>query len=167
MNISTIIFYVLALVILVSAAKAALSTNLVHSALFVVLTFLGVAGIYLLLYADFLAVVQVLVYVGAISVLLVFGVMLTRRGDISKSNLFNKYRLVAAITAGSLFVIVVWSVLATGWKQSAGIPQASTVEKIANIMFNEYVVPLEAVGILLLIAMIGAIVIGKGVNNSK
>jgi NADH-quinone oxidoreductase subunit J len=146
---------------------SARSTNLVHSAFFLVLTFLGVAGIYVLLNADYLAVVQVLIYIGAISILLVFGVMLTRRGDVNESNLFNRYKNQALVVTFGLFVIMAVSAVMTQWKVSTAEPPQSTIMLISNILLNEQVIPFEAAGILLLSALIGAIIIGKGVNNSK
>lgn len=144
-----------------------ISTNIVHSALFMISTFLGVAGIYLLLYADFLALVQLLVYVGAVSVLLVFGVMLTRRGNINESNPFSRYKIVGGVIAFAFFLIVERFVLLTNWAPSDINPPQTTVAQIADLMFKDYVVPFEVAAILLLVAMIGAIIIGKGVNDSQ
>ena len=167
MDFSAILFYVLAAVILGAAILAARSTNLVHSAFLMILSFLGIAGIYLTLNADFLAVVQVLIYVGAISILLVFGVMLTRRGNIQESNLFNRYKIAAAGVACALFAVIAASAVVTHWKVSDAAPPQNTVEQIAGLLLNEYVVPFEAAGILLLVALIGSIIIGKGVKISK
>lgn len=167
MGVSTIMFYLLAIIILGSAAMMVLSNNIVHSALFMVSSFLGVAGIYVMLYADFLALVQLLVYVGAISVLLVFGVMLTRRGNINESNLFNRYKYVGGLVVFALFVIVEYFALLTKWAPSDINPPQTTVAQIADLLLKDYVVPFEAAAILLLVAMIGAIIIGKGVNDSQ
>ena len=144
-----------------------ITTNLVHSALFMVSTFLGVAGIYLLLSADFLALVQLLVYVGAISVLLVFGVMLTRRGNINESNPFNKYKFIGGLIVFALFLIAERFILLTQWVRSDINPPQTTVAQIADLMLNDYVVPFEIAAILLLVAMVGAIIIGKGVNDPQ
>ncbi len=164
---SAILFYVLAAVIVISAIMSARSTNLVHSAFFMILSFLGIAGIYLTLSADFLAVVQVLIYVGAISVLMVFGVMLTRRGNIKESNLFNKYRVAATVVACALFVVMAGSAVMTQWKLSDVAPPETTVEQIAALLMGDYVIPFEAAGVMLLMALIGSIIIGKGVKSSK
>lgn len=164
---TAILFYIFAAVILICAAEVVFSKNLVHSALFMVVTFVGVACIYLLLNADFLAVVQLLVYVGAISVLLVFGVMLTRRGDMSESNLFNKYRVAAGIVALALFGVIVRFVLLSPMNMGAvSVPQ-STVAQIADLLLGDYVLPFEIAGLLLLVAMVGAIIIGKGEGKTK
>jgi NADH:ubiquinone oxidoreductase subunit 6 (subunit J) len=170
MDITSIVFYILAIIIIASAIMMVKSKNLVHSALFIILTFIGIAGIYILLNADFLAMVQIFIYVGAISVLMVFGVMLTRRGDISKSNLFNKYKYIALLVVGSLFALVLFAIImlnSSVFKISESAPPESTVAPIANLLLNEYVIPFEIAGLLLLIAMVGAIIIGKGVNKTK
>lgn len=167
MEISAILFYVFAIIIIGAAAMMVYSTNIVHSALYMVAAFLGVAGIYLLLYADFLALVQLMVYVGAISVLLVFGVMLTRRGNIRESNLFNRYVLSGGIVAFVLFLVMVKFIFMTSWAPSDLNPPETTVAQIADLLLKQYVVPFEVSAILLLVAMVGAIIIGRGVNNSR
>lgn len=163
----TVVFGILAAVILISALAMVFSKNLVHSAVFMVVTFIGVAGIYLTLSADFLAVMQILVYVGAISVLLVFGVMLTRRGDIAASNLFNKNILSGAIVSILLFVILGRLILLGDWPISGFSVPDSTIGPIADLMMNVYVIPFETAALLLLAAMVGAIIVAKGVKNNR
>lgn len=167
LEISAILYYVFALIILGSAFMMVLSTNIVHSALYMVATFVGVACIYILLYADYLAVIQLLVYVGAISVLIVFGVMLTRRGDIRESNLFNKYKITGGLVSFILFLVVERFLLLTEWTKSDINPPQSTIVQLADLMLKDYVVPFEAAAILLLVAMVGAIIIAKGVSDSQ
>lgn len=167
MQVSSIIFYILAVIIIAGALKMVISTNLVHSALFMVLTFIGVAGIFITLYADYLALVQVLVYIGAISVLLVFGVMMTKRGEIKESNLFNKYKIPAVIVSFAIFVTITYFILRTDLTHTSNDPQQGTISQIAQLLFNDYLIPFEVAGVLLLVALVGAIIIGKGVNNKK
>lgn len=143
------------------------STNLVHSALFMAAAFIGIAFVYLLLEAEYLAVVQILVYVGAISVLFVFGVMLTRRDSMEKSNMFNRYGIIAGLMAAALGLVLGRTLLLTSFNTVAVSSQISAVSAISTLLLGDYVIPFEAAGILLLIAMIGAIVIGKGVNQKK
>ena len=87
----TVLFYLFSAILLGFALKTVVSTNLVHSALLMIGAFFAIAGLYLLLQADFLAMVQILIYVGAIAVLVIFGVMLTRKGSMVESNLKNLY----------------------------------------------------------------------------
>jgi len=161
----SVVFFILAAIILGSALAMVLSKNLVHSAIFMVITFLGVAGIYLMLSADFLAVMQILVYIGAISVLLVFGVMLTRRGDITTSNLFNRYKFSGALVAAALFAVLARLIQKSDWTVSQYTLTETTIDPIADLMMNSYVVPFEVAAILLLVAMVGAIIVAKGVKN--
>ena len=167
MEFSAILFYVIAIFMLFFATMMVVSTNLVHSALYMVVAFVGVAAVYAMLSADFLAAVQLLVYVGAISVLLVFGVMLTRRGDIRRSNPFNRYKYVGLLVVASLFGVLYRFVALSEWPVSDIAPASTTVAQIADLLLNRYVVPFEAAAILLLVAMVGAIIIGKGVSSSQ
>ena len=167
MEFSAILFYVVAALMLFFATMMVVSTNLVHSALYMVVAFVGVAAVYAMLSADFLAAVQLLVYVGAISVLLVFGVMLTRRGDIRSSNPFNRYKYVGLIVVAALFGVFYRFVALTEWPTSEVAPASTTVAQIADLLLNQYVVHFEAAAILLLVAMVGAIIIGKGVSSSQ
>lgn len=167
MVVSSINFYVISAIVIGAALMMVLSRNLVHSALLMVLCFAGVSGIFLLLSADFIALVQLLVYVGAISVLLVFGVMLTRKGDVGKSNLFNRYRFIGGLVSITLFLVISRFLFFKKWTEIIPGQVQLTIEQIADLLLNDYVIPFEASGILLLIAMIGAIIIGKGAVNQK
>ena len=164
---STIAFGVLSVLIIGFALAMVLSKNLVHSAIFMAATFIGVAGIYLTLSAGFLAAVQILIYVGAISILMVFGVMLTRRGDISASNLFNKNILTGVVVSAALFIILGRLIMTSEWTSSLFTSPESTVGPIADLMMNVYVIPFEAAALLLLAAMVGAIIIAKGAKYTR
>lgn len=157
-----IIFWLITFVVVGSALAVVLLRNIVHSALFLIVTFVGVSGIYLLLQADFLAAVQLLVYAGAVAILIVFGVMLTVRGDIKNSNMFNNYRLSAAALALVFFLLVERIVLKTDWVLSTAAVPDSTVAPIAHALLSDFVVPFEAAAVLLLVAMIGAILLARG-----
>lgn len=164
---SNALFYIFALIILIFAVLMVSSKNLVHSALFMIVVFIGVACVYVMLQADFLAVVQILVYVGAISILLVFGVMLTRRDDMSRSNPGNDHRKMAFFVSLVLFGVIVWKVLATKWPIIASEAVQPTVGPIADLLLGKYIVPFEAAAVLLLVAMAGAIILGKGADITK
>ncbi|WP_258361185.1 NADH-quinone oxidoreductase subunit J family protein [Moorella sulfitireducens] len=159
---TALFFWLLAAIVIASALAVVLLKNIVHSALFLVLTFAGVAGLYILLSAEFLAAVQILVYAGAIAVLIVFAIMLTRRGDIRASNLFNVNYLAAAVVSLVLFVI---AALATGrmtWMTTTGPGPGSNVGAIAEAFLGPYAVPFEVAAILLLVGMVGAILLARG-----
>jgi NADH-quinone oxidoreductase subunit J len=165
--ITSLIFYIVAALIIFTALQMVLSTNLVHSSMFMAATFFLIAVIYILLNADYLAIVQVMVYVGAISILFVFGVMLTKRDNMVESNPYNKYKKVAIGVACALFLVLVRTVFVTDFTVSVAANPESTIHAISTLLLNDYSIAFEATGILLLVATIGAIVIGKGVKNSK
>lgn len=164
---SVITFYILAAIIIVSALAVVLLKNIVHSALFLILAFVGVAGIYILLNAEFLAAVQILVYAGAIAILIVFAVMLTRRGDIRASNLFNSIYLAAGVVATSLFIVITLFIGRMDWMVSGGNLPENNIEAIANAFLGRFVIPFEVAAVLLLVAIIGAIVVARGVKEER
>jgi NADH-quinone oxidoreductase subunit J len=175
----SILFYIFAAVVVLCALAMILSRNLVHSALFMAASFLGMALVYLLLKADYLAVVQILVYVGAISILFVFGIMLTKRSRMEDTNRFNRYGLVATLVGLALFALFVRAILVSGvvvaasssavGAAAASGPAASSGSALAisNMLLGDMALPLEASALLLLAALAGAIVIGKGTRKSK
>jgi NADH-quinone oxidoreductase subunit J len=165
--VSSILFYIIAAFIIFAALKMVLSKNLVHSSLFMAAAFMGIAMVYLLLDADYIAAVQVMVYVGAISILFVFGVMLTRRGDMGETNGFNRYKIYGAITAIALFLVLSGIIIFADFVPAKAVAIESTVKAISSLLLNDYSIALEVSSILLLVATVGAIVIGKGVKRSK
>ncbi len=165
--IGSIMFYIIAALIIFAAIKMIFSSNLIHSILFMVAAFIGIAFIYILLEADYLAIVQILVYVGAISILFVFGVMLTRRNTMADSNKFNKYKVYGIFVALALGIILIRILLMAKFGPTVVVEESSTIKAISGLMLNEYAIAFEVSGILLLVAMIGAIIIGKGVKNPK
>jgi NADH-quinone oxidoreductase subunit J len=136
----------------------------VHSALCLALTFIGIAGLYVLLQADYLAAVQLLVYNGAVAVMIVIGIMLTQRGDMSNSNPANKLVVPAAIVTAALLGVAGWAIYCTKWTTTGQSPAVS-LDAIAKLLFNDYAVAFEAAAVLLLIAMVGAITLAKGADE--
>lgn len=162
----TAAFYLLSLVTLGAAAGVVIKRNLVHSALLLALSFIGVAGLYVLLQAEYLAAVQILVYSGAVAVMVVIGIMLTVRGEMQDSNPPGRLGWSAGIVAALFTGILVMAVTATPWKQSAlGVVKDST-PVIAQLLLNEYVLAFEAAAVLLLVAMMGAIILAKGADET-
>jgi len=166
-SVLTIAFYVLALLTIGSALGVVLFRNIVHSALCLVVTFIGVAGIYLTLQADYLALTQILVYGGAVSVLIVFAVMLIQRGTIKQTNLFGRLFIPAGIVAFALLVVIIRIFILQQWTLSTRNVPDETVTGIAELMLTPYAIPFEIVAVRLLVPMILAIVIGKEVKESK
>lgn len=152
-------FWVLAVVTVLAALGVVLLRDLFRAALLLVLAFMSIAGIYITLHADFLAVVQVLLYAGAIAILIVFAIMLTR--DMPQGNPFNRLHPVALAVSGLLLAVLVWAVLATQWPTSFLPPLEPTTAALADILLDTYVLPFEIASVLLLAALIGAIVMAR------
>jgi NADH:ubiquinone oxidoreductase subunit 6 (subunit J) len=167
------LFYAFAALVVLSALAMILSRNLVHSALYMAAAFLGMAFVYLLLRADYIAVVQILVYVGAISILFVFGIMLTKRDRMDGSNGFNRYGAIAGLVGLALFALLARAVTITGASRAAPpaeaiqAPAGGSAVAISNLFLGQMALPLEASALLLLAALAGAVVIGKGREKSK
>ncbi|SMB95382.1 NADH dehydrogenase subunit J [Thermanaeromonas toyohensis ToBE] len=166
-NLTLLAFWVLSALIVASALAVVFLPNIVHSALYLVLSFIGVAGIYILLEAEFLAAVQVLVYVGAVSVLLIFGVMLTRRGNIRQSNLFNGFGLAAGVVSLALCVLIMLALARTPASLPFGTWPKDTVGALAEAFLGSFVLPFEVAAILLLVGIIGAILVAREVKEDK
>lgn len=160
-------FWVIAVITLGAALMMVLNKNIFHSALYMIVTFLGVAAIYVMLQADFMAGVQVLVYGGAIAIFIVFGVMLTQRGNMRQTNLFSKSAALAGLVSLGLIVINAVMVLKTNWPLSTATPPEDTVNQIADMMYTKMLIPFEVAAILLLVALLGAVIIAKEVKKTS
>jgi NADH-quinone oxidoreductase subunit J len=156
MNIYDIIFYLFAAVTVLSAFFVVTTRNIVRAAFFLLFTFFGVSGIYVLLGADFVAIVQLIVYVGGILILLLFGVMITNKITEVEIKTGTIHTLPSAIGVGLLTGIIGKVVLSTEWLQVNSPMPESTLSALGSILLNEYVLVFELLGILLLVALIGA-----------
>jgi len=155
------IFYVLAVLTVGSSAIVAFSRNIVHSSFALLGAFMGVVGIYVMLAADFVAMVQLLVYVGGILVLTIFAVMLTQGiADVTVSNRavgLVPAVIIAAIAGG----VMAYAVERTHWHVAAAVTPQPTTYGIGNAFLGDYVLPFEVASLVLLAALIGAIVISR------
>lgn len=156
-----IAFYVVAAVTVISALAVVTLRSIVHAALALVLTFVCVAAVYVLLSADFVAAVQILIYAGAVTVLLLFAIMLTRAPSSSRSNPNNSQRPVAVLVAGGLLGALVFGIISTRWADAAPPPPPSSVEVLGQQLFTNFVLPFEIASVLLLVAMVGAIMLAR------
>jgi NAD(P)H-quinone oxidoreductase subunit 6 len=158
MTAEAVVFWALAIVTVGSAAVVVLSRTLIYSAFALLFTFFGVAGLYVLLGADFLAATQLLIYVGGILVLLLFGVMLTHK--IYDLDLRTETTQLASglIVAAGLFVILAATGLRTQWMSVPRTPTPTTAE-IGRLFLGQYLLPFEAASVLLLVALVGAAMI--------
>ncbi|NLL18485.1 MAG: NADH-quinone oxidoreductase subunit J [Clostridia bacterium] len=163
--VSPLVFWIVAGITIIAALAVVNLTNLIHSALWLIVAFVGVAITYLILEAEFLAAVQIIVYAGAIAILIVFGVMLTRRGDIRESNLFNNYRLAGGLISLGLMATIVTMVVKTQWAIDVAAVPANSVGLLAQNLLGQFVIPFEIAAMLLLVALVGAIIIAKEVRD--
>lgn len=154
-----IAFWVLAIVGIAAALTVVLLRDVFRAALSLVLCFLTVAGIFVTLSADFLAVVQVLIYVGGISVLIILAIMLTR--EVQRGSPSNKLRIPAMVVAILFLGVVGFALLNTTWQVSAVPPLEPTTAALAGKLLGEggYILSVEIAAVLLLAAIIGAIVL--------
>lgn len=149
-------FIVIAIVMLAGALAAATLPKLIHAALCLVVAFVGIAAFFFLLGAEFVGLIQVFVYIGAVAVLIVFTILLTRR-DVEKDRGFNWGGVVVAI---AVFGGLVWAILLTpGLSTAAAQIEPLTVKRIGETLMTDYVWPLQCVGLLLTAALIGALIL--------
>ena len=162
MEVYEILFWMFAVVMGVSAIRVVTTRNVVHAALYLVATLLGAAVMFVLLYAEFVAWVQVLVYVGAIVVLMLFGLMLTR-APIGKGSFDNDQRPLAAVVALAIFVVssVIMIDAFEGREIDFTRETGTTSRQVGETIFSEFVLPFEVVSVLLLAALVGAVVIAR------
>ena len=163
-----ILFYIFGAIAVASAIMVITRHNVVHSAMYLAGTLLSVAGIFLTLHAEFLAGVQVIVYVGGILVLFVFVIMLIAVERSAHERQFNRQWTIAVVTAGILIAEIVYGiyrgkdsfVLAQAAQQpAAGI--AGNSERVGTALYTSYLLPFEIASILLLVAIVGAVVLAK------
>ena len=162
MEFTTIIFYVFAVLILGSAAYVVLSRNIVRAAFALLFTLMSVAAFYALLMADFLAITQLLVYVGGILVLLLFGVMLTNRQisvDIRSGTMQTMPAVILASALAGTLGGIIWS---TEWPSVAELADGTATAPVVGEKFlSSYLLPFEIASVVLLVALIGAALIAR------
>jgi len=154
-------FWVMAVFVIAAALAVVFLRNVFRAALSLIVCFIAVAGIYLTLSADFLAAVQVLVYVGAISVLIILAIMMTR--DVQKGSPANRLTLPALVVGAVLLGLLIYTVTASPWHISAEPPLSPTTVPLAAKLFSRqgFILPVEIAATLLLAAILGAIVIAR------
>ncbi len=173
MNITEIIFWILSGIAIISAIMVLMSKNPVHSVLWLIAVFFAISGHYILMNAQFLAIVNLIVYAGAIMVLFLFVIMLMNQRAETEHRKNLWIRLAGAISGGSLLLILIAAlrqandfVLNTNGKieqKTALVKEGGIglIENLGKVLFSQYVVPFEISSVLFLTAMVGAVVIGK------
>ena len=186
-----LVFWALAVTAIAGALGVVLVRDLFRAALLLAMVFVAVGGFYVMMNAEFLAVVQILIYVGAIAVLFIFGIMLTR--DVRQGNAPNRLQIPAAVVSALLLAAMIFTAVATDWTtlagagleaksqivhtQAVGIPDASRLAEsglsaqevesvagggLADLLIGDFVLPFEAVSLLLLAAAIGGLALARG-----
>jgi len=161
MTLYDIIFYLFAVITIASAFVVVTTRNVIYSGFTLLFTFFGVAGIYVLLGADFLAIVQIMVYVGGILILILFGVMLTNKITDVDIRTGTIHLLPAAIGVGILFGALTSVMVWTDWKTEPVELPITTTYAIGKELLTNYVLIFELLGILLLVVLIGAASIAR------
>ncbi|MEJ1240433.1 NADH-quinone oxidoreductase subunit J [Chryseolinea sp. T2] len=157
------VFYFLSFVAIFSALMVVFSKNPVHSVLYLIITFFCIGGHYLLLNAEFLFIVHIIVYAGAIMVLFLYVIMMLNLNKESEPHKSTLLKVAATICSGLLIIVLVGSLKGTELmmtQQPADI-SISTVKSLGKVMFNDFLLPFEITSVLLLAAMVGAIMVGK------
>ena len=155
-----ITFAIIAMLTIAAAVAAISLRNLVHCALALVVTFLGLAAAYLQLNAQFVGFAQILVYVGAVAILIVFAILLTRSSETPQQSIVSKGWLSGIAVAVAVLGVLVWAINHSAIMQPR-IPEPTevTVRQIGDALMTKYVLPLEVIGLLLTAALIGAVII--------
>ena len=167
MLIDTVFFYLFALLVLGGAVLCVTRRNAVHSAMFLITSLLGVAGLYLLQKAEFLFAVQIVLYVGGIMVLFLFVIMLVNLDQAALLRQFNRQwwiGLACVMLVGAQLIYMIWK----GWGSfriaetaPALVAGQGNTERLADVLFSEYLLPFEIASLLLLVAIVGSVVMAK------
>ena len=164
MNVTQILFWFLSVLALFSALMMVTSKNPVHSVLWLIVTFFSISGHYILLNAQFLAIVNIIVYAGAIMVLFLFVIMLMNMNKTSEPQKNRWLKLAGGVAGGCLLLVLIAALRNTEIRQQSAEVNTGGIGLIKNLgkeLFSTYVVPFEISSILFLSAMVGAVVIGK------
>lgn len=160
-SVQSAVFYILSAIIVGSAILVVTLKNIFHSLLFLVLTFFSIAGIYVLLHAEFIAAVQVLIYVGAITVLLIFAIMMTAQIYSPVLRQTNEQVIPGLIIVVVLLITTLIVLGNTAWRVSEKLPETQSIVTIGKSLLTTYVLPFEVVSVVLITALIGAIIIAR------
>jgi NADH-quinone oxidoreductase subunit J len=156
----TLSFFILGVLAVVGAAAALTLRNLVHCVLALVLAFVGLAGLFLQLDAQFIGFAQILVYVGAVAILVVFAILLTRGTESTSQSIVSPSWIVSSVAAAAVFGVLAWTIQSSMASQHPLPPQPEvTVKQIGDALMSRFALPLEVIGLLLTAALVGAVTI--------
>ena len=161
MPIAEIVFWAVVAFTISSAAMVVLNNQLLYSAIALLFALFGVAGLYIFLWADFIAGIQLIVYIGGINVLIIFGIMLTNKISSVRLSQTNVQQGVGAVVALWLFILISLIISKTKWLQIEATEPSGTVNSIGTLLLTKYLLPFEAISLLLLGALIGAALLSR------
>ncbi|MBM4157579.1 MAG: NADH-quinone oxidoreductase subunit J [Ignavibacteria bacterium] len=157
MMLENYVFYLFALVTIVSAFIVVFSKNIVHSAVALFFTLFSVSGFYVLLRADFIALTQILVYIGGILVLIIFGIMLTNKVTGAELKTRNLHFIPSVVVTGIITGMIIFLLLSTDWNPVKDpFSPNSTIKQIGFKLLGDYLLPFEIASVILLVALIGS-----------
>lgn len=156
-----IVFFIFTLLVLGGGVGVVVTKNLYYAALYLCLSLTGMAGYFIMLNAGFLAAVQVVVYIGAIAILILFAIMLSRKIMTTREPQSNRQSIPAAITALLLYLGFTFIALTVDWPVSETVPAANGLLQLGLHFLGGYVIPFEVISVLLLVALIGAIILAR------
>ncbi len=165
-----IVFFIFTIIVLGGGLGVVFTKNLYYNALFMSLSFSGMAGFFIMLNAGFLAAVQIVVYVGAIAILILFAIMLSRRlmGNGNDGSHGNRQQTwLAAIVVPLLFIALVAVLAQVNWNISSLAPTGDALTLLGLSFLGSYVIPFEVVSILLLVALVGAIILARDIQTGR
>jgi NADH-quinone oxidoreductase subunit J len=156
----TLSFFILSVLTIVGAAAALTLRNLVHCVLALMLAFVGLAGLYLQLDAQFIGFAQVLIYIGAVAILIVFAILLTRGAASASQSIISPSWAISSVVSAVVFAVLAWTIRSSLATRHSIPPQPeATVKQIGNVLMSRFALPLEVIGLLLTAALVGAVTI--------
>ena len=161
MPIAEIVFWLLATFTILSASFVVLNNQLLYSAIALLFSLFGVAGLYIFLWADFIAGIQLIVYIGGINVLIIFGIMLTNKISSVRLSQTNVQQGVGAVVALWFMILISLVISKTPWLLTDSSEPSGTVGVIGTLLLSKYLLPFEAISLLLLGALIGAALLSR------
>jgi NADH:ubiquinone oxidoreductase subunit 6 (subunit J) len=165
MELTAILFYAFSLLTVGSAGYMVFSKNIVHAAFALIFALSGVAALYVLLYADFVAATQILVYVGGILILILFGIMLTTLDFSENLKTVTVNMLPASILSGAVAVLLIYLFSTAEWTTTVPVDREDTMFDLGLMLMSEYLLPFQIAGVLLLVAIIGALLMSTRNRN--
>ena len=155
------VFWVVTSVTIISALGVVLSNQLIYSAISLLFTLFGIAGLYVFLWADFMTGIQLLVYVGGILTLIIFGIMLTNKISSARLSQTNMQQGVGSVVSLWLLIVLSLVISKTNWYSAPSSEPASTVDKIGTLLMTKHLLAFEGISLLLLGALIGAAILAR------